>query len=98
MRAKTPATRSAFCFRKLIFSKKFARPCPPPLDHGPPPWTPRVANVEFSALPAKIRENHPIVTRNSAIFGYDLSVFQAKVSFLGSSLNAVVVFNAKRAA
>ena len=38
MRAKTPATLSAFFFRKLIFSKKFARPCPPPLD--PPPWTP----------------------------------------------------------
>ena len=43
MRAKTPATLSAVFFRKLIFSKKFARPCPPPpgpppLD--PPPWTP----------------------------------------------------------
>ena len=56
------------------------------------------ANVGFSALRAKIRENHPIFTRNSAIFGYNLSVFQAKFSFLGSSLNAAVVFNAKRAA
>ena len=55
-------------------------------------------NVGFSALTAKIRENHPIFTRNSAIFGYNLSVFQAKFSFLGSSLNAVVVFNAKSAA
>ena len=43
------------------------------------------ANVGFSALRAKIRENHPIFTRNSAIFGYNLSVFQAKFSFLGSS-------------
>ena len=56
------------------------------------------ANVGFSALTAKIRENDPIFTRNSAIFGYNLSVFQAKLSFLGSSLNAEVVFNAKRAA
>ena len=56
------------------------------------------ANVGFSALTAKIRENHPICTRNSTIFGYNLSVFQAKFSFLGSSLNASVVFNAKRAA
>ena len=56
------------------------------------------ANVGFSALRAKIRENHPIFTRNSAIFGHNLSVFQAKFSFLGSSLNAEVVFNAKRAA
>ena len=56
------------------------------------------ANVGFSALRAKIRENHPIFTRYSAIFGYNLSVFQAKFSFLGSSLNAAVVFNAKRAA
>ena len=56
------------------------------------------ANVGFSALTAKIHENHPIFTRNSAIFGHNLSVFQAKFSFLGSSLNAAVVFNAKRAA
>ena len=56
------------------------------------------ANVGFSALTAKIRENYPIFTRNSAIFGYNLSVFQAKVSFLGSSLNAVVVFNSESVA
>ena len=56
------------------------------------------ADVGFSALRAKIFENDPICTRNSAIFGYILSVFQAKFSFLGSSLNAVEVFNAKRAA
>ena len=37
MRAKTPAPLSAVFFRKLIFSKKFARPCPPPgPPHGPP--------------------------------------------------------------
>ena len=40
----------------------------------------------------------PFLPRNSAIFGYNLSVFQAKFSFLGSPLNAAVVFNAKRAA
>ena len=46
MRAKTPATLSAVFFRKLIFSKKFARPCPPPLD--PPPWTPPMDPPFFS--------------------------------------------------
>ena len=56
------------------------------------------ANVGFSALRAKIPKNHPIFTRKLDIFGYNLSVFQAKFSFLGSSLNAAVVFNAKRAA
>ena len=41
----------------------------------------------------------PFLPRNSGnILGYNLSVFQAKFSFLGSSLNAAVVFNANRAA
>ena len=48
MRAKTPATLSAVFFRKLIFSKKFARPCPPP--PGPPPWTPHFFQIFFSVL------------------------------------------------
>ena len=38
------------------------------------------ANVGFSALRAKIPKNDPHCTRNSAIFGYNLSVFQAKFS------------------
>ena len=56
------------------------------------------ANVRFSALRAKIPKNF---TLKSAIFGYNLCftlAVQAEVSFLGSSLNAVVVLNAKRAA
>ena len=41
IRAKTPATPSESFFRKIFFSKKFARPCPPPgplhgTPHGPP--------------------------------------------------------------
>ena len=66
--------------------------------HGGGPGRGSWIIVGFSALRAKIPKNHPIFTRNSAIFGYNLSVFQAKFSFLGSSLNAAVVFNAKRAA
>ena len=60
-----------------------------------------LANVGFSVLRAKIPKNDPIFTRNSAIFGYNLSVFfsfPGQFSFFGSSLNAVVVFNAKSAA
>ena len=56
----------------------------------------RRRSLTFFALRAKKRENDPIFTRNLAIFGYNLSVFHVKFSFLGSSLNAAVVFNAKR--
>ena len=59
------------------------------------------ANIGFSALRAKIPKNDPIFTENRLvlimIFPFS-SAFHAKFSFLGSSLNAVVVFNAKCAA
>ena len=42
-------------------------------------------NVGFSAFRAKIPKNHPIFTRNSTIFGYNLSVlvnFPGQIFFL----------------
>ena len=87
-----------FCVERMVWLESYPLPNTfGRLSFMPASDFPRV-NVGFSALRAKICENDPICTRNSAIFGYNLSVFQAKFSFLGSSLNAVVVFNAKRAA
>ena len=87
-----------FCVERMVWLESYSLPN----TFGRLPFMPAsdfpCANVGFSALRAKIRENHPIFTRNTAIFGYNLSVFQAKFSFLGSLLNAAVVFNAKRAA
>ena len=87
-----------FCVERMVWLESYSLPN----TFGRLPFMPTSdfprANVGFSALRAKICENDTICTRNSAIFGYNLSVFQAKFSFLGSSLNAAVVFNAKRAA
>ena len=87
-----------FCVERMVWLESHSLPN----TFGRLPFMPTSdfprANVGFSALRAKMRENHPIFTRYSAIFGYNLFVFQAKFSFLVSSLNAVVVFNAKSAA
>ena len=87
-----------FCVERMVWLESHSLPN----TFGRLPFMPTSdfprANVGFSALRAKISKNDPIFTRYSAIFGYNLSVFQAKFSFLVSSLNAVVVFNAKSAA
>ena len=87
-----------FCVERMVWLESYSLPNTfGRLSFMPTSDFPR-ANVGFSALRAKIRENHPIFTRNSAIFGHNLFVFQAKFSFLGSSLNAVVVFNSESVA
>ena len=59
------------------------------------------ANVGFSALRAKYPKITPFLPENqlflAIIFPFS-PAFEAEFSFLVSSLNAVVVFNAKRAA
>ena len=87
-----------FCIERMVWLESHSLPNMfGRLSFMPTSDFPR-ANVGFSALRAKIPKNDPIFNRNSATFGYNLSVFRAKFSFLGSSLNAAVVFNAKRAA
>ena len=58
------------------------------------------ANVGFSALRAKIRKKTLFLPKNRLFLAQILpfsSIFEANFSFLGASLNAEVVFNAKRA-